>query len=99
MNFHSNECTEQASSESSRSLLSTLSSKLSLEIRQEDSNLEAMSSKFTGEYKPWTIEKWFETPIGIVQDGLEIIHFGLGLPWWSTIALTAMAVRLACFPL
>ncbi len=76
-----------------------MTSKLSLEIRQQDTNLEAMSSRYTGEYKPWFIERWLETPINFVQDGLEIIHFGLGIPWWATIALTAISVRTACFPL
>eukprot|EP01084_Bolivina_argentea_P188423 324374_1 len=90
--------TNEESLSSSSSFLSSLSSKLSLEIRQEDSNLEAMSAN-NGEYNSWFIERWLETPIECVQDGLEIIHFGLGIPWWSTIALTAIAVRMACFPL
>eukprot|EP01083_Nonionella_stella_P096355 270845_1 len=91
--------TNADASSSSSSFLSTLGSKLSLEIRQEDSNLEAVQSKFSNEYTPWLLERWFETPIKVVEDGLEIIHFGLGVPWWSTIALTAIAVRMACFPL
>lgn len=78
---------------------SWLSSKLSLDIKQSDTNLQAMANKYDGEYKPWFIERWFETPINYVQDGLEIVHFGLGIPWWATIGLTAIAVRLACYPL
>lgn len=71
-----------------------------LSLKQEDTNLEAISKKYVnGGYNEWFIERWLEKPINYVQDGLEIIHFGLGIPWWSTIAITAIAVRLSCFPL
>ena len=80
------------------SSLSSLSSKLSLEIKQSDTNLEALANKYDGSYRAWFIERWLETPINYVQDGLEIIHFGLGMPWWLTIGLTAIAVRLSCYP-
>ncbi|KAL5021192.1 hypothetical protein ScPMuIL_000347 [Solemya velum] len=40
---------------------------------------------------------WY--PPGIVQHGLEALHVGIGLPWWGSIVLGTVFVRLCMFPL
>ncbi|XP_057331042.1 mitochondrial inner membrane protein OXA1L isoform X2 [Microplitis mediator] len=39
------------------------------------------------------------SPIGIVQQLLEVVHVSCGLPWWATIALGTVCVRTLLFPL
>ncbi|XP_025834334.1 mitochondrial inner membrane protein OXA1L-like [Agrilus planipennis] len=39
------------------------------------------------------------SPIGIVQSTLEYIHVTCGLPWWGTIAVGTIIVRVLMFPL
>lgn len=39
------------------------------------------------------------TPVGGLEAMLEYIHVTSGLPWWSTIALATVAVRIALLPL
>ncbi|EIM23441.1 hypothetical protein WALSEDRAFT_59611 [Wallemia mellicola CBS 633.66] len=39
--------------------------------------------------------KWY----GFVQQALEAVHVSTGLPWWATIAVTTVSLRLALFPL
>jgi YidC/Oxa1 family membrane protein insertase len=39
------------------------------------------------------------TPVGGLEAMLEYIHVTSGLPWWSTIALATVAVRVALLPL
>ncbi|XP_029310638.1 mitochondrial inner membrane protein OXA1L [Cottoperca gobio] len=38
------------------------------------------------------------TPVGLIQSLLEIMHVDLGLPWWGAIALGTVLARLAVFP-
>lgn len=40
---------------------------------------------------------WY--PNGLVQSGLEALHVGLNIPWWTSIVLGTVIVRLAIFPL
>ncbi|XP_005103513.1 mitochondrial inner membrane protein OXA1L [Aplysia californica] len=37
-------------------------------------------------------------PSGIVQQGLEAAHVSLGLPWWGTIVLATVFLRMCMFP-
>ncbi|KAF7991354.1 hypothetical protein HCN44_002916 [Aphidius gifuensis] len=39
------------------------------------------------------------SPVGIVQQLLEFVHIGWGIPWWGTIALGTICVRSLMFPL
>jgi len=39
------------------------------------------------------------TPVGWVQNILETIHVGVGLPWWGSIVCTTVAFRLLVFPI
>jgi YidC/Oxa1 family membrane protein insertase len=39
------------------------------------------------------------TPSGLVQAGLEHLHVGLDVPWWTAIVIGTICVRLAIFPL
>nr|CAD7202441.1 unnamed protein product [Timema douglasi] len=39
------------------------------------------------------------TPVGIVQNCMEYLHIGLDLPWWASIALGTVVVRVMMFPL
>ena len=39
------------------------------------------------------------TPSGVIQSALEILHVNAHLPWWASIAVATVAVRLALFPL
>nr|CAD7462100.1 unnamed protein product [Timema tahoe] len=39
------------------------------------------------------------TPVGIVQNCMEYLHIGLDLPWWASIALGTVVVRVLMFPL
>lgn len=38
-------------------------------------------------------------PSGIVQQALELLHVSAGLPWWSSIVIGTVCVRLMMFPL
>ncbi|XP_043283573.1 mitochondrial inner membrane protein OXA1L isoform X2 [Venturia canescens] len=38
-------------------------------------------------------------PSGIVQQSLEWLHISCGLPWWESIMIGTLALRLALFPL
>lgn len=39
------------------------------------------------------------TPKGLVQSGLELLHTGLDIPWWSAIVIGTVCIRIAIFPL
>ena len=39
------------------------------------------------------------TPVGLVQHLLDALHATTGLPWWGTIAVTTVLLRLCLFPL
>ncbi|KAF5273264.1 hypothetical protein FQR65_LT04686 [Abscondita terminalis] len=39
------------------------------------------------------------TPVGLIQSCLEFFHVSFGLPWWGSIALGTVIVRLLMFPL
>ena len=39
------------------------------------------------------------TPSGLIQSALEFLHVNAHLPWWASIAVATVAVRLALFPL
>lgn len=39
------------------------------------------------------------SPVGIVQQILELVHIDYGLPWWGTIALGTICVRTLMLPL
>ncbi|XP_044732289.1 mitochondrial inner membrane protein OXA1L-like [Chrysoperla carnea] len=39
------------------------------------------------------------TPVGMVQQCLEYLHIGLDVPWWLTIVIGTMCVRILIFPL
>ncbi|CAB5395655.1 unnamed protein product [Rhizophagus irregularis] len=39
------------------------------------------------------------TPVGLVEEFFEILHITTGLPWWGTITLATIILRLALFPL
>ncbi|XP_008559221.1 mitochondrial inner membrane protein OXA1L [Microplitis demolitor] len=39
------------------------------------------------------------SPIGIIQQLLDMVHVSCGLPWWATIALGTVCVRTLLFPL
>jgi len=39
------------------------------------------------------------SPVGVVQYMLEMVHVTTGLPWWATIAVTTVAVRLSLTPI
>ncbi|XP_059148877.1 mitochondrial inner membrane protein OXA1L-like [Physella acuta] len=38
-------------------------------------------------------------PPGLVQQGLELLHAGLGLPWWGSIVVGTIIVRTCMFPI
>ncbi|KAL2715445.1 mitochondrial inner membrane protein OXA1L [Vespula squamosa] len=39
------------------------------------------------------------SPVGFIQVSMECLHASYGLPWWSTIAIGTLVVRLLLFPL
>lgn len=39
------------------------------------------------------------TPVGLIEEFFEILHVTTGLPWWGTITLATIILRLALFPL
>src|SRR5688500_20251803 len=39
------------------------------------------------------------TTVRLVEGFFEILHVSTGLPWWSTIALSTLILRLGFFPL
>jgi membrane protein insertase Oxa1/YidC/SpoIIIJ len=39
-----------------------------------------------------------DTVVAPVQAGLLSLHESTGLPWWATLALTAVGVRMAFLP-
>jgi YidC/Oxa1 family membrane protein insertase len=39
------------------------------------------------------------SPIGLVQQVMEYIHVGIGLPWWATIVATTIVFRTLMMPL
>lgn len=39
------------------------------------------------------------TPVGLVQILLDSLHMTTGMPWWGTIAVTTLALRVCLFPL
>ncbi|XP_051631979.1 mitochondrial inner membrane protein OXA1L [Manacus candei] len=39
------------------------------------------------------------TPVGLIQNLLELLHLELGLPWWGAIAAGTVGVRLLLLPL
>ena len=39
------------------------------------------------------------TPVGIVQQALELLHVQAGMPWWLSIAAVAAILRIALLPL
>ncbi|XP_075229704.1 mitochondrial inner membrane protein OXA1L-like isoform X3 [Lycorma delicatula] len=39
------------------------------------------------------------SPAGMVQQGFELLHISLGLPWWECIMIGTVVVRSAMFPL
>ena len=39
------------------------------------------------------------SPIGLLQNLLEMVHVNLGLPWWGSIALCTVAMRIVILPL
>lgn len=41
----------------------------------------------------------FSSPSGLVQNALETIHIYTGLPWWGTIVLSTVIIRLLLTPL
>ncbi|KAJ0175095.1 hypothetical protein K1T71_009236 [Dendrolimus kikuchii] len=38
-------------------------------------------------------------PVGLIQNALEYLHVSLDIPWWGTIVIGTIVVRLAMFPL
>jgi len=49
-----------------------------------------------GDLKALGLCHW--TPVGAIQQLLELVHVSTGLPWWGTIALTTVAIRTALLP-
>lgn len=47
---------------------------------------------------PSIVERWIPGPVDFVASGLEVLHYGAGLPWWLVIAGSSVAVRFAIFP-
>ena len=39
------------------------------------------------------------SPVGLIQQIMEYIHVGIGLPWWATIVATTLAFRTFMMPL
>ena len=39
------------------------------------------------------------TPVGLVQQVMEYIHVGIGLPWWATIVASTIVFRTLMMPL
>ncbi|KNE64167.1 YidC/Oxa1 family membrane protein insertase [Allomyces macrogynus ATCC 38327] len=39
------------------------------------------------------------TPVGWIQQGLEVLHATAGLPWWASIAAMTVGIRFTLFPL
>nr|CAI5833192.1 unnamed protein product [Callosobruchus analis] len=39
------------------------------------------------------------TPVGLVQNCLELLHADLGIPWWGAIAIGTLVIRICLFPL
>lgn len=38
-------------------------------------------------------------PVGIIQTFYELVHINCNLPWWATIVLTSVLIKVATFPL
>ncbi|KAL4234769.1 Mitochondrial inner membrane protein oxa1l [Mactra antiquata] len=38
------------------------------------------------------------SPVGLVQQCMEMLHVGVDLPWWGAIALTALTLKILTFP-
>jgi len=41
----------------------------------------------------------FPRPVGWLQNTLEFLHIGVGLPWWGSIMAATVVARLCLFPL
>lgn len=39
------------------------------------------------------------SPVGVITQGLELLHVHCGLPWWGSIVVATLIVRAALFPL
>ncbi|KAG8235617.1 hypothetical protein J437_LFUL014875 [Ladona fulva] len=39
------------------------------------------------------------TPVGVIQSAMEFLHIGCSLPWWASIAIGTVVVRILIFPL
>ena len=39
------------------------------------------------------------SPVGLLQQTFEFLHVSTGLPWWATIAVTGLAIRILMYPL
>lgn len=39
------------------------------------------------------------SPVGFVQNCMEYLHVGLDIPWWTTIVIGTLCVRIIIFPL
>ncbi|GES77086.1 mitochondrial inner membrane protein OXA1L [Rhizophagus clarus] len=39
------------------------------------------------------------TPVGLIEECFEILHVSTGLPWWGTITLATLILRIGLFPL
>lgn len=52
-----------------------------------------------GDLKLMGLDHSFINPAGWLRDAFEAIHVGFGLPWWGTILVTTLCLRLALFPL
>lgn len=38
-------------------------------------------------------------PVGIIQTFYELVHVNCNLPWWATIVLISVLIKVATFPL
>lgn len=39
------------------------------------------------------------SPVGLLQQVFEFVHVSYGLPWWASIAVTGLAIRILMYPL
>jgi YidC/Oxa1 family membrane protein insertase len=50
-----------------------------------------------GDFKAMGLSNF--TPVGFIEELFEILHVTTGLPWWGTITLATIIIRIGLFPL
>ncbi|CAI2178969.1 2222_t:CDS:2 [Funneliformis geosporum] len=66
-------------------------------IEQPSSDAIMETALKMGDFKEMGLVNF--TPVGFVEGFFEMLHVSTGLPWWGTIALATLILRLGFFPI